>query len=448
VLGVEVAVVVVVIVVGARLGGIGLGAAGGLGVVILTFGCRLPPAAPPIDVILMIAAVVTAAGALQAAGGFDHLVRVAERILRRNPGLITYLGPTLTYLFTLFAGTGQVAYALLPVIAEIARETGVRPERPISVSVIASQLAITASPVSAATVALLGVIGSTPGSGLHISLLDILRVCVPSTFIGCALAAVVANRVGHELESDPEYRSRLSAERGASTEERAGRGRALRAPSPPAPAGARRAVAIFTAAAVCIVLVSAVPALRMWGPDGRTVLDIPQAFEMVMLTATALILLVCRVPVDDVARSSVFVAGMQAVVAIFGIAWMGETFVRGNAIILGTFIQAIVTRAPWSFALALFALSVLLYSQAGTVRTLMPLGVTVGISPLALVAMFPAVNGFFVIPNYPTIVAAIEFDRTGTTKIGRYILNHSFMLPGLIATIGSVAVGFLLVRFG
>ncbi len=447
----ELIVVLAVIIVGARLGGIGLGAVGGLGLAILTLVFHLPPASPPIDVMLMIAAVVTAAGVLQAAGGIDYLVRLAERILRRRPDLITYLGPIVTYVFTLFAGTGQVAYSLLPVIAEIARETGVRPERPMSVSVVASQQAITASPVSAATVALLGVIGGgAAGSDLHVSLIDILKVAIPSTFLGCVLAAFAANRMGRDLESDPEYQARVLAGTAPPPCHRSPREPpADGAVSNPSTRAAKAAVAIFLVAALSVVLVGALPAVRP-GWDGARAgarLDMPQLFEMVMLTASALMLLVCKVKVDEVARSTVFVAGVQAVIAIFGIAWMGETFVHGNSALLGAFIKHVVTGAPWSFGIALFALSVLLYSQAGTVRVLMPLGVTLGIPPQALTAMFPAVNGYFFIPNYPTIVAAIEFDRTGTTRVGKYVLNHSFMLPGLIATVGAVAAGLVLVHF-
>jgi anaerobic C4-dicarboxylate transporter DcuA len=444
----ELIVVLGAIILGARLGGIGLGAVGGVGVLVFTALFHVPPASPPIDVMLMIAAVVTAAGALQAAGGFDHLVRLAERILRRNPALITYLGPSVTYVITLFAGTGMVAYSLLPVIAEVARESGVRPERPISASVIASQHAITASPVSPATLALLSIIGAGRGGGLGVTLVAILKVCIPSTVVGCALAAAVADRIGHELDEDPEYQRRL-ATRSASppTHDR----------QQPAPAvasddgSARRAgiaVVIFLVSALAVVVLGALPELRPTreSAQGMTRLDMPQLFEAVMLSACALILLVCKVKVEQIARASVFLAGMQAVIAIFGIAWLGETFVQENVAVLGTSIRAVVTGAPWSFALALFALSVLLYSQAGTVRTLMPLGMAIGIPPLALVAMFPAANGYFFIPNYPTIVAAIEFDRTGTTRVGRYVLNHSFMLPGLVATVGAVAFGHLLIQ--
>jgi anaerobic C4-dicarboxylate transporter DcuA len=447
----ELLVVLAAIFIGARLGGIGLGVMGGLGLAVLTFAFHLQPTSPPIDVMLMIAAVVTAAGVMQAAGGLDYLVGVAERILRRNPDRITFLGPIVTYVFTLFAGTGHVAYSVLPVIAEVARETGVRPERPMSISVIASQQAITASPISAATVALLGMLSTgAAGVGMKIELIDILKVCIPSTLVGVLAAAFVANRMGRDLGKDPEYLDRVSRglapAPGRHALAAADGGTPVRAE---APAGARFAVAIFLAAAIAVVLFGSFPALRPeWKTaTGVTKLGMPLAIEMVMLSAAALMLLVCRVKVAEVATGSVFVAGVQAVIAIFGIAWMGDTFFQGNMEVLGGGIKGLVTTAPWLFALALFVLSVLLYSQAATVRALMPLGIALGLPAPALMATFPAVNGYFFIPNYPTIVAAINFDRTGTTRIGKYVLNHSFMIPGLVSTAGAVAAGSLLIRF-
>jgi anaerobic C4-dicarboxylate transporter DcuA len=446
----ELVVILAAIFVGARLGGIGLGVMGGLGLAVLTFVFHLQPTSPPIDVMLMIAAVVTAAGVLQGAGGLDYLVKLAERILRSKPSAITFLGPLVTYVFTLFAGTGHVAYSVLPVIAEVARETGVRPERPLSISVIASQQAITASPISAATVALLGMLSTgTAAAAFHIELIDILKVCIPSTLFGVLIAAFVANRMGRDLADDKEYQHRV--EIGASPAP--GRHEPALTDGPvQTPASSRLAkiaVVIFLLAAVSVVLFGSFPAMR---PEWKTAqgvmkLGMPHVIEMVMLTAAALMILVCKVNVNRVVNGSVFIAGVQAVIAIFGIAWMGDTFFNGNMAFLSGNIKGMVTSAPWLFAFALFALSVLLYSQAATVRALMPLGISLGIPAPALMAMFPAVNGYFFIPNYPTIVAAINFDRTGTTRIGRFVLNHSFMVPGLISTAGAIAIGFLLVRF-
>jgi anaerobic C4-dicarboxylate transporter DcuA len=450
----ELSVVLIAIFIGARQGGIGLGVLGGLGLAVLTFVFRLQPTSPPVDVILMIAAVVTAAGVLQAAGGLDYLVHLAERILRANPGRITLLGPLVTYTFTLLAGTGHVAYSVLPVIAEVARETGVRPERPMSVSVIASQQAITASPISAATVALLGLLGGGAASGGRpVELIDILKVCIPATLAGVLLAAVVVSRMGRDLGADEEYAERVRLGTSAAA------GRLTRAGVPGAVAATAAfearatnwrpvaAVALFLAGAVAVVAFGTFPALRPAWTDAAgavTRLGMPQAIEIVMFSVAAVTLLVTGASVTEAATGTVFLAGAQAVIAIFGIAWMGDTFFQGNMALLSGSIQRLVTAAPWLFAFALFALSVLLYSQAATVRALMSLGVALGIPGPALVAMFPAVNGYFFIPNYPTIVAAINFDRTGTTRIGRYVLNHSFMLPGLVASAGAIGAGFAL----
>lgn len=417
------------IILGARFGGIGLGVMGGLGLALLTFGFGLEPTAPPIDVMLMIVAVIAAASCMQAAGGLDLMVHRAEKLLRKNPQHITLLSPLVTYLFTFLAGTGHVAYSVLPVIAEVARETKIRPERPMAIAVIASQQAITASPISAATVALLSML-----AGYDISLLDILMISIPATLVGVLLGALYSLRVGKELHLDPEYLRRVEA--GAFREELAAADRAGHSWK------ALASVLIFLAATVLIVLFGS---LEEWRHRGDVVLNMASIIEILMLSAAALILLVTGTGGIKAAQGSVFTAGMQAVVAIFGIAWMGDTFLNGNMATLHTSIQGVVHQMPWLFGIALFVMSILLYSQAATVRALMPLGIALGISPFMLVAMFPAVNGYFFIPNYPTVVAAINFDRTGTTRIGKYVLNHSFMMPGLIATVGAVSTGLLLV---
>ncbi len=433
----ELLIVLFSIYMGARIGGVGLGVMGGIGLGVLTFFFHLQPTSAPIDVMLMIIAVITAAGALQAAGGMDYLVQLAERALRKNPSRITFMGPVVTYLFTLFAGTGHVAYSVLPVIAEVSRESGVRPERPMSISVIASQQAITASPISAATVALLGLL-----SGANIQLIDILAVCIPSTFIGCMIAAFVANKMGKDLKDDPEYQKRLAAGLIEKNESAA-------TSKPPVKPEAKYSVLLFLFGAVLIVLLGTFQDLRpSWIVDGKsTRLGMPAAIEIVMLSIAALIIMLCKAKVEDVVKGNVFISGAQAVIGIFGIAWMGDTFFQGNMDFLSGSIKDMVTSAPWLFAFALFVLSILLYSQAATVRALMPLGIALGLPPAALIAMFPAVNGYFFVPNYGTIIAAINFDRTGTTRIGKYILNHSFMIPGLVATASSIAIGFLLIQF-
>jgi anaerobic C4-dicarboxylate transporter DcuA len=418
--------------IGARIGGVGLGVMGGVGLAILVFFFGLQPTSAPIDVMLMILAVVTAAGALQASGGMEYLVYLAEKALRKNPRWITYIAPIVTYIFTFCAGTGHVAYSVLPVIAEVSRESGVRPERPMAIAVIASQQAITASPISAATVALLALL-----TDFNVSLLDILMISIPSTFIACMIAAFVSSKMGKELIEDSTYLKRL--EEGLAPIK-------MDKKEFKATKGSRLSVVFFLLAAILVVILGSFEELRPgWTVEGAfTRMTMPAAIEIVMLSVAALIIIFCKPNVEDIVSGSVFKAGATAVVAIFGIAWMGDTFFQGNLELISGSISDLVTSAPWLFAIALFGLSILLYSQAATVRTLMPLGVALGINPALLIAMFPAVNGYFFIPNYPTVVAAINFDRTGTTRIGKYILNHSFMIPGLIATIGAVGIGILL----
>lgn len=425
-------VVLVAIIVGARLGGIGLGVMGGLGLVVLTFIFGLLPTAPPIDVMLMITAVIAAASCMQAAGGLDYLVKQAERILKNNPSQITILAPLVTYSFTLLAGTGHVAYSVLPVIAEVAKETKIRPERPLGIAVIASQQAITASPISAATVALLGLV-----DGFGVTLFDILKICIPATLIGVLVGALCSKRVGKNLLDDPEYQRRLKEgkldEKWSSTCEVKDY------------AKARLSVIIFILATLMIVLFGSCPNLRPVF-QGKP-LGMPYVIEIIMLAAAAFILLFTRTDGQSATKGNIFSAGMQAVIAIFGIAWMGDTFIKGNIVELTESIESLVTQMPWLFGLALFVMSILLYSQAATIRAIVPLGIALGMSPWLLVALFPAVNGYFFIPNYPTVVAAINFDRTGTTRIGKWVLNHSFMMPGLVATAVSIGVGLLLIQW-
>ncbi|MBR5612090.1 MAG: anaerobic C4-dicarboxylate transporter [Bacteroidaceae bacterium] len=423
--------VLVAIIIGARIGGIGLGVMGGVGLAILTFVFGLQPTAPPIDVMLMIAAVISAASCMQAAGGLDYMVKIAEKLLRRNPAQVTILAPLVTYFFTIVAGTGHVAYSVLPVIAEVATETKIRPERPLGIAVIASQQAITASPISAATVALLGLL-----AGYDITLFDILKISIPATLIGVLVGAFCSMKVGKELMEDPEYLKRLNS--GMLDNKK------VELQGVNNKFNAQLSVILFLAATASIVLFGSVPSMRP-SFDG-TPLGMPSLIEIIMLATAALILLATRTDGIKATQGSIFPAGMQAVIAIFGIAWMGDTFIKGNIAELTSSIEGIVTEMPWLFGVALFVMSILLYSQAATIRAILPLGIALGISPMLLIALFPAVNGYFFIPNYPTVVAAINFDRTGTTGIGKWILNHSFMMPGMVATIVAIVSGILLIQ--
>lgn len=428
---IQFAVVLLCILIGAQVGGIGLGVFGGIGLAVMAFGFHLQPTSPPIDVMLMIMAVVSAAAAMQAAGGLDYLVRVATRVLHRNPRYITFIAPAVTYAFTVVAGTGHVAYSVLPVIAEVSRRNGIRPERPLSMAVIASQFAIVASPVAAAVVSVVHYLEPQ-----HITLIDVLKVTVPSTILGIGLACVFVNRMGKELADDPGYQQRLKDPEYVKLN-------AVEAVAEDAPLKptAKTSVQIFLAAALLVVLMGAFKWLRpVFGGEH---MGMAHTIEIVMLSAAALIILVCKPDGNEITQGSVFHAGMRAVIAVFGVAWMGDTLMQAHLPELKAAVSSLVETAPWIFAFSLFVLSVLVNSQGATVTTLFPVGIALGVPAPILIGTLVAVNGYFFIPNYGPIIASIDFDTTGTTRIGRYIFNHSFMLPGLLSMAFSLALGLL-----
>ncbi len=439
-------IVLALIFIGARVGGIGLGIYGMVGVFILVFIFGLKPGNIPLDVMLIIVSVITATASLQAAGGLDYLVGLAAKFLRKHPDHITYYGPLTTWLFCIVAGTAHTSYSLLPIISEIATKSKIRPERPMTVATIAASLGITGSPMSAATAA---VISTDLLGGKGIELKDILLVCIPASLIAILVSSFVQNRVGKELVDDPEYQRRVkeglidpneTLETAGGSDESATNGQYKYA---------KRAVWAFLLGVFLVVLFGSIPSLRpSYMVDGEMQrLSMPHTIEILMMSIAALILIVGKAKVGDAVKGNIFGAGMNAMVSIFGIAWMGDTFFNGNIEFFKNGIADIVTQYPFLFAIALFFMSIMLFSQAATVRTLYPLGIALGISPMALVAMFPAVNGYFFIPNYPTEVAAINFDRTGTTRIGKYVINHSFQLSGFITTFVSIGVGYLIITF-
>lgn len=435
-------IVLALIFIGARVGGIGLGIYGMVGVFILVFIFGLQPGKIPIDVMLIIASVITATAALQAAGGLDYLVGLAAKFLRKHPTHITYYGPLTTWLFCLVAGTAHTSYSLLPIIAEIAKNSKIRPERPMTVATISASLGITGSPMSAATAA---VISTDLLGGKGIELKDILLVCIPASLIAILVSAFVQNRVGKELEDDPEYQRRVREGMIDPEAEAKVMSEIEQNPNP----RAKWSVLAFLLGVVLVVIFGSVPSLRpTYEADGVvTRLSMPETIEILMMSIAALILIVGKASVKKAVSGNIFDAGMNAMIAIFGIAWMGDTFFNGNIEFFKSHIADIVTQYPFLFSVALFIMSIMLFSQAAAVRTLFPLGIGLGIPPLALVAMFPAVNGYFFIPNYPTEVAAINFDTTGTTRIGKYVLNHSFQLSGFITTFVSIGIGYLIITF-
>ena len=425
------AIVLLCILIGARIGGIGLGVMGGFGLAILTFGFNLQPTSPPIDVMLMIMAVVSAAAAMQAAGGLNYMIQIATRILRKNPKYITFIAPAVTYTFTVLAGTGHVAYSVLPVIAEVSRYNGIRPSRPLSMAVIASQFAIVASPIAAAVVACVAYLEPQ-----GITLANVLSVTIPSTILGIGLACVIVNKMGKELKDDPHYQRLLQDPK--YVQENAVK---LDVENMQISKSAVRSVGLFLFGALLVVILGAFPDLRPHF-DGKA-MGMAHTIEIIMLTIAALIILICKPNGNEITQGSVFHAGMRAIVAIFGIAWLGDTITAAHLEEVKQMVSGLFEMAPWTFALALFALSVMVNSHGATTAVLVPLGISLGLPAHVIIATFVAVNGYFFIPNYGPIIASIDFDTTGTTRIGRYIFNHSFMIPGLLSMIFSLIFGFI-----
>ncbi|MEM6051624.1 anaerobic C4-dicarboxylate transporter [Erwinia sp. P7711] len=423
----ELIVVLMAIYLGARLGGIGIGFAGGLGVLILTLGFQLKPGAIPFDVIEIIMAVIAAIAAMQVAGGMDYLVSLAERLLRKHPRHITLLAPLVTWTMTLLAGTGHTAFSTLPVIAEVAKEQGVRPSRPLSIAVVASQIAITASPISAAVVFLAGILEPR-----GVSYLALLAVSIPSTLIAILLAALVTNFLGKELKDDAIYQQRLAKG------ETVLRGAGLFEAKP----GARLSVLLFLLGIVAVVLYATAISDAV-GLIANPVLPRNEAIVVFMLTVAALICFTCKVDTARILSASTFKSGMSACICVMGVAWLGDTFVKAHIGEIQQVAGELLNDYPWMLAVILFFASTLLYSQAATTKALMPAALLLGVSPLTAVASFAAVSALFVLPTYPTLLAAVEMDDTGSTRIGRFVFNHSFIVPGIIAIALSVLFGFL-----
>ena len=431
----EFLIVIFAMILGARFGGVFFGMCGGVGLLALILIFGLAPANPPIAVMLIMMSVVLAASTLQSSGGMAFLVRIAEKLLRANPKAVTFVAPIIAFVFTFMAGTGNVLYSILPVIAEVAREAGVRPERPISISVIASQHAVPASPISAATVAMVALLGAS-----GVTVMTILAIVGPAVLAGLMVGAAAVCKKGKELADDPEYQEKINA--GLFAEQTKAKALGTEGGNNKQ---AKFSVVLFLLAAVTVVLVGTFPELRphVTNAAGKaSQVSMTHMIELIMLVVSALMVIFCKAKPDEVIRTSVFRAGMMGVVTVFGLAWMSDTWIANNLPYIKTTVAAVVQGAPWLFALALFFVSALTHSQGATVAALMPLGLSLGIDPLSLVCMYPAVCGYFVIPSTGVLLAGVAFDETGTTKIGKLVINHSYLLPGLVATFANVVFAF------
>ena len=476
---IELIVVLGAIFLGARLGGIAIGFAGGLGVLVLAL-LGLKPGAMPLDVVSIIISVIAAIAAMQVAGGMDYLVDLADRILRRNPRHLTFLAPIITYLMTLMAGTGHTAFSTMPVITEVAKENNIRPSRPLSVAVVASQIAITASPISAAVVFFASVLEKK-----GVDYLSLLAVAIPSTFLACMATAAIMMAVDKirgttELSTHPEYQRRLAAgtvrvsglkaralapaatlsvmagdKAGGNTEVSA------HVPDQGPSAGSvlaeereQRRIVPRAGLSVLIFLVGLLSVMgyataisKNVGLITNPVMTRDQAIIAFMLSTATVIVLVCKAPAGEILSASTFKSGMSAAICVLGVAWMGTTFVSAHEKEIMSFSGDLLKNQPWLLAVVLLFASALLYSQAATTKALMPTALAIGVAPFAAVAAFPAVSALFILPTYPTLLAAVQMDDTGTTQIGKAVFNHPFIVPGILNIVIAVGLGFLLGSF-
>jgi anaerobic C4-dicarboxylate transporter DcuA len=423
----EIIIVLGSIYLGARMGSMGIGFAGGLGVLILTMGLGLTPGTIPIGVILIIMSVITAIAAMQVSGGMDYLVSLAEKLLRKHPKQITFLAPVVTYFMTLFAGTGHTAFSTLPVIAEVAKEQGIRPSRPLSIAVVASQVAITASPISAAVVFFSGIL-----EPFGVDYLVLLAICIPSTFIACMVGAVIANLMGKPLAEDPVYQDRLAK----------GLIKKRDTTQFNIKTGAKRSVMIFLTA-IAAVMIYATAISDKVGLIVDPTLPRNAAIMVIMLTAAAAITIFCKLDASEISNAATFKSGMSACVCVLGVAWLGDTFVSNHINEIKDLAGTLLQSQPWLLSVTLFFASMLLYSQGATTKALMPAALAIGVSPLTAIASFAAVSALFVLPTYPTLLAAVEMDNTGSTRIGKAVFNHPFLIPGVVTIATSVLLAFL-----
>ena len=422
--------------IGVRLGGIGIGYAGGAGVLVLGLCLGMKPGNIPWDVILIIASVIAAISAMQLAGGLNYLVYIAEKILYKNPKYINYLAPVVTYVLTIFAGTGHTAFSMIPVIVEVAKGENVRPAVPLSIAVVASQIAITASPVSAAVIYMTGVL--EPFGWSYPALLGVWLL---TTFAGCMITAFIMTLISKmDLSTDPIYQERLKE--------------GLVKPAVglhemKIDAKAKLSVWIFLIGVLCVVFYASAisPAV---GLIKNVVVPRDAAIMSLMLTVGALITILSKVKLGDVAGTSVFKSGMVACICVLGVAWLGDTFVSGHTNEIKAFASQTISQYPALLAVVFFLAAMLLYSQAATAKAITPtvvaaLGITAANPDNAymLVACFAAVSALFVLPTYPTLLGAVQMDDTGTTRIGKWVFNHSFFIPGVLAIFFSVALGFV-----
>jgi anaerobic c4-dicarboxylate membrane transporter family protein len=437
---IELLIVLAALYVGSRYGSLALGAISGIGLAILVFGFGLKPGTPPTDVIYIIIAAVTCAGTLQASGGMDWMIQIAEKMLRKHPDHITFLGPLVTFFLTVLVGTGHVVYTIMPIICDIALKKGIRPERPCGVSSVASQVGITCSPIAAAVVAFVTISNT---NGYMVSIPQVLMVTIPACLLGLMCAALASYRRGKDLDKDPEFLKRK-----ADPEQYAYMyGNTATTLDKVITKEAKASVYIFLGSLLVIVAFAFCQMIHVGEQTLAQAINLPKmniCIQIIMLMAAACNIMFCKAAPKKAVGGAVWQSGMVAVVAIYGIAWLADTYFGNYMDQMKLMLADLVTNYPWSIAVVFFLVSVLINSQGAVVVAMLPLAYELGIAGPVLLGVLPSVYGYFFIPNYPSDIATVNFDRSGTTVIGKYLLNHSFMMPGLISVIVATVVGYLI----
>lgn len=419
-------------------GGFTLGLVGGLGLIIFIFGFGLKPGKPPVDVILTILAVVSASSSLQAAGGLDCLLQTAEKILRKHPRAVCYLAPYCCWCLTVLCGTGHVVYTMLPIIYDIAIKNNIRPERPMAASTIAAQMGVICSPAAVAAVSLVAIMENKHAmlNGSPVSFPELFAIVIPAAIVGLFAVGTFSVFRGKDLDKDPKFQALIK-----DPEQRKyvyGENATL--------LGIKfnkfqwASLWIFIAAVAVVALLGFVPELR---PHfGGKALSMTLVIQMLMLFAGLLMTMFCKA--TKISKTSVWAAGMVAIFSVYGVAWMSDTMFMNHLPDLKAGLVDVVKQYPYLYGVALLLVSKLVNSQAAAVSILLPVALDVGVTPGTCLAMASACYGYYILPTYPSDLAAITFDRSGTTHIGKFVINHSFIEPGLIGVITATVVGYCL----
>ncbi|TCU51040.1 anaerobic C4-dicarboxylate transporter family protein [Curtobacterium sp. PhB146] len=433
---VELLVVLGCIVMGTRFSGVALGLWGGVGVAILVFVFRLPPGSPPVDALLIVISVVVASSVMQVSGGIDWMVSVAAKIISSHPKQITLIAPLVAFLFSVGAGTSNILYPLLPVIQDLSYRNGIRPSRPLSLSVVATGVALACSPVSAAMAAMVTLTEVQP---YGFELVDILKVTIPAAVVGIVVSSFVVRRLGKDIADDPAIQARIAA----GTLPAPDASGSVKQAEVTVTARGRNAAIVFFLGVFAIVAFGLFTGIRPLDADGVPVGMTP-IIEIVMFVVGTLILLISRPKVSEVPTTTVFRAGMVSAVALFGLAWLTDTFLAHYTEQISDSIGGLVSAAPWIFALGVFLVCVLTTSQSTATRTIVPIGLAAGI-PLGLLSGMwaGAFAGIYLLPTNGSQIAAANFDATGSTKLGTKLVDHSFFVPTLVLAVTTIAFGAL-----